>query len=135
LERFSKVAPAEAALLLTVSFGPGLIDRWRDDVTMGNPRISSLDLPNRCLDLLDELWDVVANDQPLGARHGGSADRAHSETASAAEGRVDDWHVDRDLADRIRLDFTLARSSRCARSSPKEDGWSYVGYDSHHNFA
>ena len=91
---------------------------------MSNPRNSSLDLPNRCLDLLDELWDVVANDQHLGARHGGPLSTTFLLSLAApivvlpterilkqhplAEGSVDDWHVDRDLADRIRLDFTPA---------------------------
>lgn len=52
-----------------------------------------------------------------------------------AEGSVDDWHVYRDLADRIRLDFTPADPLEACPFFSKEDGWSYVGYDSHHNFA
>ena len=118
---------------------------------MGNPRNYSLELPNRCLDLLDGLWDAVANDEELGARHGGPLSTTFLLSLATpivvlpterilkqhplVEGSVDDWHLDRELADRLRLDFITADPLGTCPFFSNDDGWSYVRYDSHHNFA
>lgn len=38
---------------------------------MGIPSNYSIDLPNRCLALLEGLWDHVSGDDKLGLLHGG----------------------------------------------------------------
>lgn len=118
---------------------------------MGNPRNYSLELPNRCLDLLDGLWDAVAQDEKLGAGHGGPLSTTFLLSLATpivvlpterilkqhplVEGSVDDWHLDRELADRLRLDFITADPLGACPFFSRDDGWSYVRYDSHHNFA
>lgn len=118
---------------------------------MGNPRNYSLDLPNRCLDLLDGLWEAVANNEELGARHGGPlsttfllslatpivvlpSERIIKQHA-VVEGSVDDWHLDQQLADRLRLNFTTGDPFRACPFFSDSDGWSYVRHDGHDNFA
>ena len=118
---------------------------------MGIPQNYSLDLPNRCLDLLDGLWDQVAKDDKLGFRHGGPLSTTFLLTLAAPiitlpterilkqhpqiEGTVDDWHIDTDLAERLRLNFTLDVTFRSCSFFDASDGWSYAYHGEPHNFA
>lgn len=118
---------------------------------MGIPQNYSLDLPNRCIDLLDGLWDQVASDKTLGMRHGGPLSTTFLLTLATPiitlpterilkqdpriEGTVDDWHVDADLAERLRLDFAADMPFSSCSFFDASDGWSYASHGQLHNFA
>ncbi len=137
--------------MLTIALRPGLIGLGRNDITMGNPRNYSLELPDRCLELLDGLWDTVANDKKLGARHGGPLSTTFLLSLATpivvlpterilkqhpiVEGSADDWHLDQQLADRLRLTFTPVDPFQACPFFSDGDGWSYARHEGHHNFA
>lgn len=119
--------------------------------TMGIPTNYSRDLPNRCLDLLDGLWDHVAGDHQLGLKHGGPlsstfllslaipivvlpTERILKQDAKE-EGHADDRSLDPEVAERVRADFSMNVKFGDWRCFHKDDGWSYAYRAAPHNFA
>lgn len=118
---------------------------------MGNPRNYSVELPARCLELLDGLWDTVACDKKLGAGHGGPLSTTFLLSLATpivvlpterilkqhpiVEGSADDWHLDQQLVDRLRLNFVPTAPFHAFPFFSDSDGWSYARHDGHHNFA
>jgi hypothetical protein len=118
---------------------------------MGIPQNYSLDLPTRCLALLDGLWDIVASDEKMGLEHGGPLSTTFLLALATPiitlpterilkqhpkiEGAVDDWHLDLELARRLRLNFIAEDTFGNCPFFDSTHGWSYARYDKLHNFA
>ncbi|OEO29781.1 hypothetical protein VW23_001665 [Devosia insulae DS-56] len=106
---------------------------------MGNPRHYSLELPDRCLALLDELWPAVA-DGRSGRGYGGPltttfllslatpmivlpVERLLKQTGD--EGFADDRLIDPDLAARAQRIFAEGVRFRDCDFFDDADGWRY----------
>ena len=117
---------------------------------MGNPSIYSLELPNRCLALIDTLWANVEHYGHLGDRFGGPLTTtfllamATPAIVVPVERMLTWWDGDRnaddralqvEIAARLKAEFDQKRDFSDAPFFNHGDGWRYVYWEQRFNIA